>query len=266
MEWYPLRFIDLEGIQFAVGLVAMVFLLRQSRQRVRAADVLMLLVFGAAMAPAIRMIAWFAPVLAFTMMPHLTDLARRGWAAVQAGRTSRRSAGRSVAAEDAEADAASQRRPGFAATLFCLLLIWCAFALSPISQRVLGGKPRADEQLYSRHTPLELTDYLRAHPPGGMIFAPQWWGEWVLRDGPAEARVFMTTNVHLAPRRVWRDYLIVARGESGWDATLDRYRIRTLVVHKELQGQLTRGVRRSPDWQIIYEDEDGLVAERRDAA
>ena len=44
---------------------------------------------------------------------------------------------------------------------------------------------------------------------------------------------------------------------------LDRYRINTIVVHKELQPRLTRIVRRYQDWKITYEDEVGLVAVRR---
>ncbi len=256
LEWFPLRFIDLEGIQFGVALAGMIFLIRQSRQRMCVADGLLLLVFTAAMAPAIRMIAWFAPVLTFVMMPHLTEVAERLTGNLFEDRP---------AAPHVDSEGGSRRKPRFVATLFCLLMVWCAFALSPISQGVLGGKPRKEAALYSRHTPLALAKYLRENPPESLVFAPQWWGEWLLHAGPDNLQVFMTTNVHLVPSRVWRDYMLVARGESGWDTTLDRYRIQKIVVHKELQGALARSVRRSNEWQVIYEDPQGFVAQRRES-
>ena len=96
------------------------------------------------------------------------------------------------------------------------------------------------------------------------IANPQWWGDWLVWDGPPELQVFMTTNaVHVAPARIWKDYLILARGGPGLEQRLDRYRINTIVMHKELQPRLIRIVRRYEDWKITYEDEVGLVAVRR---
>ncbi len=249
MEWFPLRLIDLEGLQICVVIVMLVAIMRHSRERVRATDVLLLLVFGFAMAPTIRMIAWFAPIFAFTMLPHVTDIY------LQCRERFKRNAAPAAADEPA-------RKPQFTLSLVSMLVIWCAFAFSPISQYVLGGKPRQREQIYSNDTPLALADYLRENPTDELIFAPQWWGEWLLWEAGHELPMFMTTNVHLAPSQVWRDYMRIARGSAGWEQALDRYRVKTLVVHKELQGELARRARRSPDWQIVYEDEDGFVAKR----
>lgn len=253
LEWFPLRLIDMEGIQFAISVLVLIVLLRHSRQRVRAADVLILMVFAGLMAPTVRMIGWYAPLLTFVLMPHLTDLWQRlPWPTV----------GQEVAVE---ATPATTRRPQFTLTLVALLAVWCAFALSPISRPVLGGKPRQREQILSRDTPLGVAAYLREHRPEGLVFAPQWWGDWLLWD-VGELSVFMTTNVHLVPAAVWGDYLRVARGRAGWEDSLDRYRVKTLVVHKKLQENLTQLVRRSPQWRIVFEDDQGIVAERTTAS
>ena len=271
LEWFPLRLIDLEGIQFAIGIIVLIALYRHSRQRVRGAEVLMLLAFVFLTATTIRMIGWFAPLLTFALMPHFTDI----WNRRRAGQLKRDgqlkrgvvTSGTSLDATErnsAKSSGTSGGRPRFALTLVSLLIIWCAFALSPISRTVLGGKPRQRAQLLSRDTPLGVCEFLRENPPEGIVFAPQWWGDWIAWDTDG-VDVFMTTNIHLVPQAMWRDYMRVARGRVGWERALDRYRIKTLVAHKDMQKTLTRLVRRSPQWRIIFEDDKGLVAQRTSA-
>lgn len=249
LEWYPLRLMDMEGIGLAASVVILFFVLRHSRRPVHAVEVLLLLVLVALMAPTVRMIGWYAPAFSLVLTPHLADLWNR--------RKSR------AAANDSSTSAATLgSHPNFFPTLLCGLTIWVAFALTPLSQPLLGGKPRAKEKLYSKHTPHALTQYLREHPPRGLVFGPQWWGDWLAWSGPPGIQVFMTTNLHLAPQQVWRDYLQVARGQSGWEQILDRYNVGTLVVHKELQPGMARQIRRSAHWRVAYEDALGVVAER----
>ncbi len=250
LEWFPLRLIDMEGIAFGVSIVVLLAALRHSRLRVSAVDVLLLLLLAAATAPAVRMIGWYAPVFAWVVTPHLAALAAT-WR--------RRRDGQEAAPGEAVARPA---RPNFAPTLVCGLVLWIAFALTPVSQPLLGGKPRTKEQLYSRHTPHGVTQYLREHPPQGLVFGPQWWGDWLAWDGPPGMRLFMTTNLHLAPHRVWSDYLHVARGFTAWEQTLDRYRVNVVVVHKELQPSLARKVRSAPPWRVVYEDPLALIVQR----
>jgi phytoene dehydrogenase-like protein len=116
--------------------------------------------------------------------------------------------------------------------------------------------------IHSRATPHGATQYLLENKPEGLVFGPQWWGDWLAWSGPPELQVFMTTNLHLAPNRVWRDYLRVARGQAGWEQALDRYAVSTLILHKELQPGLEREVRRSANWRIAYEDELAVIAHR----
>jgi hypothetical protein len=149
-----------------------------------------------------------------------------------------------------------------AAALICLLFVWCGFALSTVSQPLLGGTPRSNDNLFSSDTPHGITKYLREHPPEGLVFAPQWWGDWISWDGPTGIQLFMTTNLHLTPRRVWRDYLTIGRGQAGWEQLLDKYNVQTLVVHNKLQTPLVRALRRSANWKKVYEDSLGMVLQR----
>lgn len=253
LEWFPLSGTSAEGIQFALTLIVMFFLLRNSRRRMTPTDVLLLLVFGLAVGPTIRMIGWWAPVFTLTMMPHAAGLWRR-W------RKTRKASGKSP--EQPSGEKVPLTPAHFLPSLIALLVVWAAFALSPISQPLLSDKPRELKRVLSASTPLGVTAWLREHPPESLVFGPQWWGDWLCWDGPAGLQVFMTTHIHLAPHRVWRDYMRIARGEAGWDTTLDRYGVKLLVVDKELQRGFTAKVRRSAGWRIVYEDERALVLRR----
>jgi hypothetical protein len=195
------------------------------------------------------MITWYAPILAIVLAPQLDDIWRRlkPWLASRL----------SLQNDPAWA------RPSFNYSLLAVLLIWVTFTLAPCSTPVFGGKGRPEKFLYAKETPRALTAYLREHPPEGQIMNPQWWGDYLSFAGLPNLQVFMTTNaIHVAPARVWKDYLALARGNAGYERKLDLYRINTIVVHSTLQPITDRIVRSLPDWSIVYEDDFGYVATR----
>jgi hypothetical protein len=249
MEWFPLEMVSLEGIPMGLSWVLLLALLRHSRTRMAASDVLVLAVFTLAVCLRVRMISWYAPSLVIVLAPHFADIAARLESSAAAG-TWR------VWTEPLH-------RRSFRLTLCAGLLAWLTFAFSPISRPVLGGKPRTDDRLYSRDTPHGVTKWLREHPQRGMIANPQWWGDWIVWDGPADVEVMMTTNaVHVVPARVWKDYLSISAAEPGLGRKLDKYRVNTIIVCKALQPNLERTVRDLSGWKVAYEDDTGVVAVR----
>jgi len=252
IEWFPLEMVSLEGIPMGFSWVLLLVVLRHSRVRVAPTDVLLLAVFTLAVCLRVRMITWYAPVLLFVLAPHLADVVAR---VEDSGIFARQRAALSWMAQ-----------PSFRLLPIAALFVWITFAFSPISRPVLGGKPRPPERLYSDDTPLGVTEYLREHPPQGLVANPQWWGDWLVWHGPPEMKVLMTTNsVHVVPPQVWRDYLAIANASPGLARRLDRYRINTVIVCKELQTQLEETMRRSSGWDIVFEDEVGLIAVRTPA-
>ena len=249
LEWYSLKLIDAEGIQFVLITLLWIALYRYSRQRVSVVDLLLLLVFGAGMALAIRIIAWYAPIFSLCMMPHVADVGRRileGW---------RQRNGLVRAAWSAP--------PKFVYTLVCVLLLWIGFALSPAGGQFLGSEPRPPERLYSPGTPLAISEYLREKPPRGLVYAPQWWADWLAYAGPPGVQTVVSTNIHLAPKLLWDGYMRVSKGETYWNDLLDRWNVQVVVVDKAEQKKLTSEVRRSATWHVVYEDQQGIVAVRR---
>jgi hypothetical protein len=145
-----------------------------------------------------------------------------------------------------------------------MLMVWVSLAISPFGGKLLGARTRFVGTVYSERTPLQITEYLKENPPQGLVYAPQWWSDWLVLKGPPGLRTVVSTNVHMAPKRVWDGYMQVSKGRDFWDAILERWRVDTIVVDKQEQDKLADLVRGSGIWEIVYEDELGFVARQRD--
>ncbi len=253
LEWFRLEMASLQGLAVGLSCLLLAVLLRHSHARVKPAFVIILLIVLTAVCLRIRMLTWYAPIVVLTIMPHLCDVLGR--------------IAKSQPSVSLSALGSRLRGRSFRYTLVAGLVAWVCFAFSPASRFVLGGKARDASHVYNSETPLGITEYLREHPPEGQIVNPQWWGDWMVWDGPPNLSVFMTTNsVHVVPSQVWRDYMAFATGQSGTERRLDRYRVTTIVVHKARQEQLAVQLRRMPGWKIAFEDDLGLVATRSKTA
>jgi hypothetical protein len=144
-------------------------------------------------------------------------------------------------------------------SLVALGLVWITLAVAPAGTWLLQQTPRPPAQLFSATTPWQLSAFLRENPPAGQVFNPDWWGDWLTWDGPPGLRVFMTSQMHLAPRAVWVDYRIVRENRAGWDHVLDRYVVQTVILDKQRQKTLIGYLRESTVWRILHEDDGGIV-------
>lgn len=246
LEWTPLVLTGIGGWQFVLSWVVLLAVWRHSRRPVHPREVLLLAFFGAAAVWQIRMLAWYAPIFALVTVPHLGEIADRRWP-------------RTAAASGVPQLGTAK----WTYTLCCLVLIWIAFVLSNLSQPILDGDSRTPEQLYSRYTPRGASAYLRENPPSGQIWNPQWWGDWLSWDGPEGLKPFVTTQLHLVPSEVWKNYIQIYNAQPGWVELLDRYRVTTVVLDKERQPILTPVLRQHKDWTIRYEDDLALILERK---
>jgi hypothetical protein len=246
LEWQPMVLTGIGGREFALSWVVLLVVLRHSRCRVPVAHGLLLGVFALASVLSIRMLGWYAMVFGLVLVPHLADLWQR-WM------------GPAPAPGDGVQPAAGR---SWWYSLLCLLLIWIAFSWAPLGIAVMGHTPRTPRRVLDPSTPLALAEFLRAHPPPPPMFNPQWWGDWLAREGPDGLQPFVTTNVHLVPPAVWRDYQRAASAQPGWQGILDRYHVQTVVVDKAHQAALAGALRGSPAWKSYYEDPQSLVVVR----
>ncbi len=264
IEWYPLVLASSPGPEFACSLVVLLLWWRWSRKAVHPGHMAAWAVFAVATVLALRMIIWYALVFAYASAPHLLWLYRRWFPATEPAEAT---AGTEDAAEE---QPVSPWRWGW--TLAAGAFVWSAFVLSPASSPLLGARKRTPYQIYHRMTtPYRLTRFLHRQKIRGLVYAPQHWGDWLLVHGPRGLRPWITSNIHLIPPRLWQDYLTVWQAYSGWERTLQRHRIETAIVDKNMQYRLYQAMRRSRNWQLVYDGPDGAVfrwvdANRRQSA
>ncbi len=252
-EGRPLIMQNWLALGFSLSVVALLFVLRHSRRRMPAADVLLLGFFAFFAATAVGRMIWFGAIFAWVVVPYLAEIVARA-------KCSEERWPESPSARVAEVFRLLAG-PSVRYTMLCGTVISIVFILSPIGSQVLGRDQRSLGQLFGT-APLELTGYLAANPPQGQVFNPASWGDWLVLQGPGGLRPFATTNVHLLPARVWDSYRRIASATSGWSRVLDGYRIDTVILNKLDQLSLVRVMRFSEGWGLAYEDDLAMVFDR----
>ncbi|MBA4029490.1 MAG: hypothetical protein C0478_01015 [Planctomyces sp.] len=238
-DWNPLTLRAFEGQLFAVTGLILLAVLRNSPRRVSTGELLLLLSLAALGCWNTRLLVWFFPVAIWTTALHLDALlTSRKWVKAPSPRAGKWS-------------------------VIIVGLVWIFFGFSPLGMRVLHGKQPTPTRLNSDFAPVEITEYLHKKPPVGQVFNSCEWGDYLLANGPAGIQLFVNSQVQLAPREVWRDYLTVVDMGSGWSEILDRYSVNTVVLDKQFRDGLIRRMKEEAAWKLVYEDARGAVFNRR---
>ncbi len=240
--WRPLTLAGWTGCGFLGFWVAVLFLVRRISQPIRTATVFLLAIGTLAMMGNELLALQFAPIALFATLPYCKKFAKPRVVVMP-----------------------KELRPvHFMYTLICGFCIWAAFALSPISNPLLGGKARANEQLHDSQTPLGASQHLKESPAESLIWAPYYWGDWLAWDATQTRQVAVNSQMHLLPEQVRKDYDRVYRGEAGWERVLDRYAAKVLVVDKQRQQQLVKQIdKKVKGWTVTFEDDAALILRRQ---
>jgi hypothetical protein len=244
IEWDPLNFRTVQGQLTAVAGLALAVVYRLSPRRVPAGEALALVALGAAALWSARFLVWWAPLAAacFTIHAHAawrrfhplpgpaTTLVRTGkWTAITGG------------------------------------VMWICLAWTPFGIQVLHGKSVDFNKSVSKDTPIAAVEWLQEHPPAGQIFNSYEWGDYLVWAGPQNLKVFVTSQAHLVPREVWRDYMTVINLGSNWEEVFDRYGIDTIVVDQADRAALISKLKEDAHWLRTCEDGLAVIFTRRGA-
>ncbi|MFO0819859.1 MAG: hypothetical protein U1A77_18055 [Pirellulales bacterium] len=242
------------GLGVAALWLATAVALRVSRGRFPTSSILMLLAFSLLAMVSSKLTPWLAVASVSLLLPHLAGIFEsRRWIAPPTPR-------------DLPAEGEPAKPMQFLFTLLSALVVWTAFALSPLAGPVLGGKPRPIDHVYSPETPHSVAKFLREQPPKGLVWAPDDWSDWLLWDGPPGLKIAANSNASALPRMVRSDYGQVARIEGNWTRILDRYGVEYLVIDKREQPRLADAAMSQLDaWSTAFEDERALVMRRKEA-
>ena len=92
--------------------------------------------------------------------------------------------------------------------------------------------------------------------PGDRVFNPQPWGSWFEFELP-DLPVAVDSRIEIFPASVWDDYQAVLDGVDGWQARLDEWDVKFVVVAKKDADLATR--LDAAGWRTVYTDADGSV-------
>jgi len=98
--------------------------------------------------------------------------------------------------------------------------------------------------------PVEAVDFIRSTRPPGRLFNSYNWGGYLLWELP-EYPVFIDGRTDLYDDELVEEWLRVVRAEAGWQATLDRWDVRLVLVEV---GTPLAEVLAEAGWELLYED------------
>ncbi|MCP4509050.1 MAG: hypothetical protein GY826_21970 [Fuerstiella sp.] len=242
-EWDPLTLRMKQGQMTAAAAVLLLLALRASPRRLRATEMLPLLVTGGMALWSGRMLNWFAPVCAVVICVH----AAAAWRSMQ----------------NIRRPALLCRRTGLW-TVVSLGLCWIFFGFTSLGLQTLHGRTPELRRVLSRDTPIEPLEYLSSldEVPPGVAFMPAEWAGFLTRFGPNELKPMVNLHVHVIPEQVWSDYVRLIDGPADWDGLLDRYGINFVIADKLRNARLVQNLRESEDYETQYEDAQAAVFAR----
>lgn len=237
-EWHPLTLRDDQGPLFVGAALLLVALYRVSPRRVQSWEVLALVGLGLATLHSSRMLIWWAPVAALLIAQH-GYAAWRKWNHAPLIPTPSATTGKW--------------------SFVTVGLVWISFMLSPLGIAVIHGKHTPVSRSLSSFTPVFAAQYLNEHPPQGQVFNTYEWGDYLQWAGPKGMQLFVNSHAHLIPRDVWMAYMQIIEQRSGWEETLDKYGINTIVVDMANRESLIKKLKEDDKWQLPPEERDGQV-------
>ena len=122
--------------------------------------------------------------------------------------------------------------------------------------------PRKQTALIDPSTPVAVADYLATHPLPGRLFNDTDWSAYLAWRLGDEGAMFIDNRFELHPIEIWKEYTIISRGHVSWERRLDSYGVTRLALEPESQVGLVEAVRDSPNWRLVYQDEQALVFDR----
>jgi hypothetical protein len=243
-EWRSLTLASVSGVLFCVSAILLVATLIMTPKRWEMSDLLLILVFGLVCPTAMRMLAWWAAVWPWVVVPYAV-----AWWHTR------------MAREVAEPAPATPMR-----TVVALGIIFMTLLLSPPSNNVLIGKDRKIGAIAGKDTPIYLADEIARRQLQGAFYAPMDWSDYLMWSQPDGLRPLAYSHVHLLSPDVWKDNQHLSAGVSDWLQIADKHQLRYLAIDRQRNPQLARAAvkfSRQPKSRgvVLYQDRQSVLLE-----
>jgi hypothetical protein len=249
-EWRPLTPGSLTGVLMIASVGAAIALFKFSPRKWEAQEILLLIVFGLATLPAIRMLAWWAVVWPWVCLPH----AAAAWRKCQ---TSKHTPG--------AVDSSGRDEPTAMRTVLAMGFVFMLAIIAPPSFSLVSGHGRGEGPIMVTDTPLYVADELVRRNLAGTIAAPMDWADFLVWKTEGRLKPLVHSHVHLAQVETWRDYEAIFRADPAWQTVLRRQNMQFVLVSRSRYPQLARAVllanREDAGVRILYQDQRCVLAE-----
>lgn len=261
-EWAPPTFDTLGGQLFFGGLLLSAAILALSPKRPTPSQLLTFLAFGGLGMRTSRGSIWFGLVMAPVLAEHVARLGEemRKRKGEKAEKRKSEKAGRR---EGEKADLQNQKSKIENVLNLALvgLLLWGAVLSLPWFKALW---PLAPEKrgLISAETPIAATEFLLQERLPGPLFHAMSFGSYLIWAAQPEYPVFVDGRIELYPADLWLDYLHISAAAPGWEATLEKYGIQTLMLSPQEQAGLVAAVQDASAWREMYRDNSAMIFTR----
>lgn len=247
-EWRSLTLSTLTFGLFAVSVIGAFVSLKFAQRRWELSDLLLLTVFALATISAMRMLAWWAAIWPWAVLPY------------------------AVSAWQAKFPASSEPAtpPNAMRTLLAVGFVFMTLLIAPPSNQLILGQSRAIGAVASPDTPVYVADEIARRKLQGNFYSPMDWADYLVWQQPEGFRPLAYTHVHLLAPPSWQDFQQLAAGSPEWLRLADSHRLRYLVISKERNKRLAGTVFKYTGQQnsratILYQDQQSLLVELRPA-
>ena len=234
-EWVPTASGSFTGTLFFLSIIFVIVVLALSKKPLEPIELLLLVTFALLGYQAVRMVIWWAMVMAPVMGPQVSHLIE-----------TRR---KKPAPDDRGAD-----------TFFVILVLACmTLFCTPWTRALNPILPPSKRQSHADDDPRHVIAFLKQEGFEGRAFCTMEWGSCLSWHLNPEIKVFIDSRMDFYPRQIWSDYFDIGTVRENWRELLDQYQVDLVVWNLQLSDALPRALERSEEWQNVYRDELAAV-------
>ncbi len=236
-EWAPPSFDTLGGSLFFFGLLGVSLLMGFSSKRISVVSALYFLAFAYFGLNYIRSSVWFGLVMAPFVSMWLSELMPL-----------------QHSIQNVRSRFINRLLVGLVFALALISLPW----FKPFYEKSLSSDKAGD---LSREIPVAAVQYLLDNHLPANIFHEMGFGSYLMWAAYPKYQVFIDPrfDIKLYPISFWNEYDAINRGDNGWENSLAKYDIATLMLSPKFQADLISAVEKSSAWEKLYEDEVAII-------
>jgi hypothetical protein len=144
------------------------------------------------------------------------------------------------------------------ARLLNLVLLLLAILAAAIKIALPLSRDVNDDALAER-LPVSAVSWIRDHQPAGPLFNSYNWGGYILWELYPNYRSFVDGRTDLFDDEILEEYLSAWRADPGWEAILEKWRIRLALLEP---GAPLALMLPGAGWERLYEDDQAVVLGR----